>query len=657
LIFFSVITHEIRAGIVEQFWRHHVGVDPSGRRLPFCYAALWDASRLQAVKNSTINTLGAIMTDSIDFLSAAALADDADVRQQGIGFIDGSIPGYALLLGDDSVAISTIVASLIEKRIVVFVVEDILLDTLQGLGVSPGWDAGVIPMSMTNALGFIARVAQVFGNTEDPDVIQRYARERLRGFTLLLGEPTPDRLLQAQAAILLGCPLLSTSELPSSKQIEEVSIDHQVAIGGIDPSNIVQSGIEERGLRIRVPLPELPVAYSPDFSGQVVRDDACGAYLVGIELTVTGEDIVDGRITVVGSDLDTGLSENQRYAMLIEVSGREMRPDFEPVLERQIETMFNDVDGVVHRGQRSMVSLRITQKAIDKGLRLRHLGEILHARYHNEYGDILGRVQITFFMEPAKIHTIAERAQTIYEQRDKRLGNLTDEDVDTLYTCNLCQAIAAGHLCVISPEHPGVCGAVDWLDARVAVSLRPAGHNKAVKKEGIIDLRLGQWVSVNQIVQQESGGAMTAYSLYSMMQDPGSACGDFECITAMLPLSNGVMVVERAYDGMTPSGMDWAMLYEIVGAGSPIPGFVGHSKRALQRDKFISAEGGWRRIVWMNRTLREELRPVLDDLAIGGGVPGFVDMIATEENALTEDEILVNMEAIEHPALTMEPMI
>jgi acetyl-CoA synthase len=141
------------------------------------------------------------------------------------------------------------------------------------------------------------------------------------------------------------------------------------------------------------------------------------------------------------------------------------------------------------------------------------------------------------------------------------------------------------------------------------------------------------------------------------MQDPGSACGDFECITAMLPLSNGVMIVEHTFNGMTPSGMDWEMLYEIVGAGTPVPGFIGHSKRALQRDKLISAEGGWRRIVWMNHAMREELRPVLGALANTAGVPGFVDMIATEENALTEDEILAHMEASAHPALMMDPMI
>ncbi|MEA3351466.1 MAG: CO dehydrogenase/CO-methylating acetyl-CoA synthase complex subunit beta, partial [Chloroflexota bacterium] len=171
------------------------------------------------------------------------------------------------------------------------------------------------------------------------------------------------------------------------------------------------------------------------------------------------------------------------------------------------------------------------------------------------------------------------------------------------------------------------------------------------------DANIGQWESINQIVKKETGGAITAFSLYSLMQDPGTACGDFEAMTAMLPVSNGVMVFDVSYEGITPSGMNWDMLYDMVGTGAQTPGFLGHSKRALQREKFISAEGGWRRIVWMNHTLREELRPVLESLATAAGLPGFVDMIATEENALTEDEILPHLETVGHPALTMGPMM
>ena len=577
------------------------------------------------------------MTNSNEIFSAAALTDEAEARCRGIGFIDGSIPGYALLMGEDTAAATAVLTDLRQRKILTFVTDASLRSKLQASGQSLGWESGAVPFDLPAALGFIARVAQIFGGSDEVEAALKYAEQRLRGFTLLLGEPTAERLAEAQSALLLGCQLLSAVQLPLSE--------------------IVQLGVEERGLQIRVPSPELPVGYSPDFSGQVVRGDNCGACLTGVELTVSGENVVDGRVRLIGPDLEAGASGEQPFALLIEVGGRAMQSDFESVLERQIESILNDTDGVVHRGQRAIVTLRVSQKSIEKGLCLPHLGEILHARLRNEFGNIISRVQVSIFTDAAQVQNIWEQAQAIHEKRDQRLGSLTDEDVDTFYTCNLCQTIAAGHLCVISPERPGTCGAVDWMDARAAVSIRPVGQNKAVKKEGLLDAKLGQWESVNQIVAQESGGARTAYSLYSLMQEPGSACGDFECITAMLPLSNGVMVVGRGYDGPTPSGMDWAMLYEMVSAGAPVPGFMGHSKRALQREKFIAAEGGWRRIVWMNHALREELRPVLESLAASAGIFGFVDMIATEQSALTENEILPLLESAGHPALSLEPMI
>jgi len=581
----------------------------------------------------------------LDVFTAAEMAEETEVRRRGIGLIDGSLPGYVLLMGDDANAAATLLAELQRKKILVFVVDEALR------GLATGWDSGVVSYDLPQALGFVTRVAQVFGASDGREQVLAYARQRLKGFTLLLGEPAPARLAGAQAALPLGCPLLSPTDLPSS--LADWLIP---AIGGVSLADIVQRGIEERGLQIHVPMPALPVTYSPDFSGQVVRDESCGVCLSGVELTVTGSGLEDGGVTVIGPDLDA-VSGDQAFALLVEVSGRALESDFEPVLERQIETILNDADGVVHRGQRAMVTLRISQKAIARGLRFRHLGEILHARLHNEFGNILSRVQITIVTDPGRVQGIRERALAIYRRRDDRLSRLTDEDVDTFYTCNLCQTIAAGHLCIISPEHPGACGAVDWMDARAAVSIRPVGPNRAVAKEGLIDANLGQWQSVNRIVAQESGGALEAYSLYSLMQDPGTACGDFECITAMLPLANGVMVMAHDYTGMTPSGMDWEMLYEMVGAGMPVPGFLGHSKRALHRDKFIAAEGGWRRIVWMNHALREELRPALEALAEAAGMPGFVDRIATEQDALDEEEILARMEVMEHPALMMEPMI
>lgn len=93
------------------------------------------------------------MINSIDIFTAADSADSAKARHQGLGFIDGSIPGYVLLIGSDTAQALPILKSLTQRKIVVFVIEDTLQNTLREVGVSPGWDSGIVPMDMTTALG------------------------------------------------------------------------------------------------------------------------------------------------------------------------------------------------------------------------------------------------------------------------------------------------------------------------------------------------------------------------------------------------------------------------------------------------------------------------------------------------------------------------
>ena len=73
-----------------------------------------------------------------------------------------------------------------------------------------------------------------------------------------------------------------------------------------------------------------------------------------------------------------------------------------------------------------------------------------------------------------------------------------------------------------------------------------------------------------------------------------TSCGCFECISCVLPLTNGIMIVYRDFPGMTPSGMKFSTLAGTVGGGVQTPGFIGHSKLYIGSPKFISAEGGLR---------------------------------------------------------------
>jgi len=143
-----------------------------------------------------------------------------------------------------------------------------------------------------------------------------------------------------------------------------------------------------------------------------------------------------------------------------------------------------------------------------------------------------------------------------------------------------------------------------------------------------------------------------------MIVDPMTSCGCFECISAVLPSANGIMIVNREYSEMTPSGMKFSTLAGTVGGGNQMPGFIGHSKHYIGSKKFISAEGGIRRIVWMPTALKELLKDMLISRAEEAGLGGedFIKKIADETNAQTEEEVLEFITKAGHPALELDPM-
>ena len=141
-----------------------------------------------------------------------------------------------------------------------------------------------------------------------------------------------------------------------------------------------------------------------------------------------------------------------------------------------------------------------------------------------------------------------------------------------------------------------------------------------------------------------------------MVTDPMTSCGCFECISGVLPSTNGVMIVPRDFADMTPCGMKFSTLAGTVGGGNQVPGFVGHSKHYILSKKFISADGGLTRVVWMPKCLKEEIKDGLEARAAELGLDNFLDMVADESVATTEEEVMAHIQQAGHPALNMDPM-
>jgi acetyl-CoA synthase len=266
-------------------------------------------------------------------------------------------------------------------------------------------------------------------------------------------------------------------------------------------------------------------------------------------------------------------------------------------------------------------------------------------------------VQVKIYTKQEDVDKFLPQAKKTFDERDARISGMTDESVDTFYSCTLCQSFAPNHVCVITPERLGLCGAYSWLDGKASYEIMPTGPNQPVVKGPILDAKLGQWKNINDFVYHKSNKTIEKVSMYSLMDSPQSSCGCFECIVAIIPEANGFMIVNRDYPGMTPCGMTFTTLAGSVGGGVQTPGFLGVGKLYILSKKFISAEGGLKRVVWMPRELKELLGEKLKKRCQEMGELDLADKICDETQATTSEELLNFLNKVAHPALEMEPLM
>ncbi|MDD5692397.1 MAG: acetyl-CoA decarbonylase/synthase complex subunit alpha/beta [Candidatus Omnitrophica bacterium] len=602
---------------------------------------------------------------------------DKILRSLGLQLVDGRIAGIAVILGPakDAESAAGLIRNFQSKSIVSLLAGNINGNTfakqLEEKGIEIGLDNYIVPLgddylSAIYAVNFAVRAPLIYGGFKSGQWvgIADYIRNRVPAFVLLLGHVDEVLVATGLGGLAFGLPIITDLEVPQLGKIATTLFEALVTEK--DYQKLASKCILTRGIKVKMAEVAVPVPYAAAFEGERVRKEQLAVEFGGkassaLEFLSMKEEalIDDGKVELIGPDVDQlpAGSKSLPLAIAVDVFGRKMQRDFEPILERQIHRFVNYAMGLMHMGQRDMVWIRISKDAFAKGFRLKHIGVILHAMLHQEYSAIVDKVQVTLYTNQADVDKLIASAQKAFDQRDERLKGMTDESVDTFYSCLLCQSFAPNHVCVVTPERLGLCGAYSWLDAKASFEIIPTGPNQPITKGNLLDARLGQWDNINEFVRQKSNKTIDAVSMYSLMDGPQSSCGCFECIVAIVPEANGVMIVHRDYSGLTPSGMSFTTLAGSVGGGVQTPGFLGVGKLYILSKKFISAEGGLKRVVWMPKELKELLGDKLKKRAEELGMPDLVDKIADETVATGSDELLVFLNKVGHPALTMDPII
>ncbi|MDR2630273.1 MAG: CO dehydrogenase/CO-methylating acetyl-CoA synthase complex subunit beta [Spirochaetaceae bacterium] len=592
---------------------------------------------------------------------------DAEVRELGVPLVTGDIPGFVVIIGPapSEAEGAELIKGYQSRGIFVFLIGGII-EQAKKMKINMGFPVRVVPVgpdiwAVAHIISLVNRAAMIFGAVQggDQEGFDQYTFHRIRALVNAF-EPVTDLVVACGGgAIAMGFPVITNDTrdmwpVPKSLIIQRNS------------KKFIETSLEARDIKIKLNNLDIPVAFSTAFEGEIIRKNDMQVDIDGSRLdcfewvrTRAAAEVEDHAIKLIGSDIDA-VDEGSRMGlgMVIEVAGKNMQGDFEPVFERKIHHILNCVEGVMHTGQRDLIRIRVSKTAFQAGFRAKHLGETLYARIKSEYETVVDKCQVTIYTNPEDLKELRAQANQVYETRDARLKSLTDENVEVFYNCILCQSFSPAHVCVVTPERLGLCGAVSWLDAKATNELDPNGPCQVVTKKRVVDENAGIWEDVNEAVNHASHGSLQQVTLYSIMRDPMTSCGCFECICGIEPFSNGVVIVNREHTGMTPLGMTFSEMASMTGGGVQTPGFMGHGKQFISSKKFMKAEGGPARIVWMPKALKDFVGTKLNKAAKElYGVENFTSMIA-DETITEEAETLVSFLGERgHPVLSLEPLL
>ena len=626
----------------------------------------------EALNAGLATAVGAEIIEALKFVNNAdpyadetgiGFVGDPIIRSLGVPLVTGDIPGVAVVLGkaDNAEDAVKVVKDYQSKGILTFLVGDVIDQVIDG-GVKIGLELRVIPLghdvtAVTHVVTVAIRAALIFGGIEPGNLaaLLEYTKLRVPAFVNTFGALNEVVVSAGAGAIALGFPVVADIDLAENQvpgALESV----------LDHAETVKKSLELRNIKIKVTEIPIPVAFAAAFEGEIIRRNDMHAEMSSHKNTTcevvmmkNKEEIEDRKFTLVGPDIDgEGLVELP-LACVIEVAGEKMQEDFESVIERKIHTWYNYMEGVMHTGQRNQFRIRISKDAYAAGLRLKDFMEVLYDMIMNDFDTVVDKCQITFYTDAEKAKEILDTvAMPKYDARDERLESLSDETVDVFYTCILCQSFPPAHCCVVTPERLGLCGAVSWLDAKATNELDPTGPCQVISKEGCQDELLGIYPDADRMVNEASHGALEHVTLYSLLVDPMTSCGCFECICGIMPEANGVVICNREFKGMTPTGMTFGELASMTGGGVQTPGFMGHGRHFIASKKFVKAEGGIARIVWMPKELKDDVAPRLNKTAKELlGIDNFSDMICDETIATDSEAVVEFLTSKNHPALSL----
>ena len=267
------------------------------------------------------------------------------------------------------------------------------------------------------------------------------------------------------------------------------------------------------------------------------------------------------------------------------------------------------------------------------------LGEVIASGLRLKFPQI-GPIQVRISFGKATLDSERAIAAAFARRRDTAIRAESDDTVDEFHLCIDCQPFSHRHVCVITPDHPPMCGRTrDVIKAGAlwGVDYRPWTRrdleNKrlqyVVAKGEEISADAGEWSGVNAAVAELSDGKITRVCVHSVCDAPHTSCGCFRALAFKIPGIEGIGVMDRSYKGSAPGGLTWSKLANRA-AGKQAPGVTGISLDYLESARAFAGEGGLAAVKWATEKAYHVMAPHLTPRA----------RVATEADATTTEELL-----------------
>ncbi|MEA4977417.1 MAG: hypothetical protein VB016_02540 [Methanomassiliicoccaceae archaeon] len=592
--------------------------------------------------------LGTDASMAFDVLASIAGIDivpDSWLDAFGMGLIKGTVPGIALFIGKPNSRSIDEVRECVSKGLIVILSDKYYDMELEG--------DNVLRLSGIEALGvngLVSRVALRFGGAEpgNKTSVAKYLKKKPKLIVIHTGRLTILDVTIIFSAAVAGAFIVSDSlGFPSIPRLSENLYENMAAgamagRGIIFPkSGCIRSGSAFENERIRKADARL------EFGGP----DAPSSY----EIAISSGEAEDGRVRIVGKDIQELEQGGHHLSVEVFFSG-DVDPVMEQAVERRIHFALSRTEGVWHSGQRDNMWMRVGNVAVDKGLTFEELGHNIICDIKDNFAAVAESVEVKFSSDPSDVSSGISEARRRYEMRDFNIVGLTDQNVDSFYTCTICQSYAPGHICIISPERPSVCGSVTWTDARVGGELNPGGPQRPFPKGVLLDAEKGEWSGANEVVSKTSMGSIQRVCMHSVADSPMTTCSCMEVAVVLSADRRSIILLDRSDLGRNPSGYSFSDVSAIVGRGGQHPGFMGIGKHYILSGSFLRGDGGLERISWISSRLKSVLgEPLRKAFNVAGGAELYCK-IADENVAEDAGSLERWLYEKEHPSIFMRPL-